>query len=69
MYKQLEGYNIDDERKLQSIAFWEVASFIEEALMNTTNQKPPLKLSDYIKLYNPLWRKLGAYCETWFHST
>ena len=49
---QLEGNFNDDERKLHGIAFGEVVSFIEEAVMNAEDKMPAFKLSDLVKLYD-----------------
>ena len=49
---QLDGHFTDRERNLHGIAFGEVASFIEEIVMNTTDTISAFKLSDLIKLYD-----------------
>ena len=46
---QLEGHFTNEERKLHGIAFGRAISFIEEALLNTTDTIPVFKLLDLIK--------------------
>ena len=66
---QLDGHFTDRERKLHGIAFGDVASFIEEIVMNATDTIPPFKLSDLIKIYNAHLKDLGITLETRTHST
>ena len=66
---QLEGHFTNDERKLHGIAFGRVISFIEEALLNTTDTIPVFTLSDLIKHYNSSVQDLGLTLQTRIHST
>ena len=66
---QLEGHFTNNERKLQGIAFGRVISYIEEALLNTTDTIPVFKLSGLIKHYNPSLQDLGLTLQIRIHST
>ena len=66
---QLEGNFTNDERKLNGIAFGRVISFIEEALLNTTDTIPVFKLSDSTKHYHSSLQDLGLTVQTRIHST
>ena len=66
---QLEGHFTNNERKLHGIAFSRIISFIEEALLNTTDTIPVFKLSDLIKYYNSSLQDLGLTLQTRIHST
>ena len=66
---QLEGHFTNDERKLHSYVSGRVISFIEDALLNTTDTIPVFKLSDLIKHYNSSLQDLGLTLQTRIHST
>ena len=66
---QLEGHFTNEERKLHGIAFGRAISFIEEALLNTTDTIPVFTLSDLIKHYNSSLQDLGSTLQTRIHST
>ena len=66
---QLEGHFTNDERKLHCIDFGRAISFIEEALLNTTDTIPVFTLSDLIKHYNSSLQDLGLTFQTRIHST
>ena len=66
---QLEGHFTNEERKLHGIAFGRAISFIEEALLNTTDTIPVFKLSGLIKHYNPSLQDLGLTLQIRIHST
>ena len=53
----------------ESIAFGDVVSFIEEAVMDATDKIPVFKLSDLIKLYNRHLNELGVTLEMRIHSS
>lgn len=65
----MESYYIDDERKFLGTAFEEVASFIEVAVMNATNQIQVFRFSDLMKLYKLHLKKLSTYFETSTYCT
>ena len=65
---QVEGNFTNDERKLHGIDFGRAISFIEEALLNTTNTIPVFTLSDLIK-HNSSLQDLGLTLQTRIHST
>ena len=66
---QVEGHFTNDERKLHGIDFGRAISFIEEALLNTTDTIPVFTLSDLIKHYNSSLQDLGLTLQTRIHST
>ena len=66
---QLEEHFTNDERKLHGIDFGRAISFIEEALLNTTDTIPVFKLSDSTKHYHSSLQDLGLTVQTRIHST
>ena len=60
---------MDEERKLDGIAFGQVVAFIEKTVTNTTHEIPVFKLPDLMKLYNAQLKELGVHLESMVHST
>ena len=66
---QLEGHFTDKQRQIHGIAFSQLVSFMEEAVLTSVGTIPVFNLSELVKLYFQYLKDIGLTPDFRIHST